>query len=163
VDLRLGSSALELTRSAATLLAATGRRYLVDGEASFGYQFSRGWQTRAMYRRGVEYVPALTAPVNTDAVSLNLEGTIGRRLDLTMSGGYSNGESIFQNASSFDTYNGDIRLRYALNRTLAAYVQYIHYVYDFGGNTQLAPGLMPRLERNAVRVGVMVWVPVVRR
>ena len=163
VGLRLGSSAVELPPSAATLLSATGRRYLIDGEMSLGYQFSRGWQTRAVYRRGMEYVPALTEPVFTDGVTANLDGAITRRFDLTMSAGYSNGESVFQNASSFDTYNGDVRLRYALNRTLAAYGQYIYYVYDFGGNTQLAPGMPTRLERNAVRAGFMLWLPVVQR
>lgn len=163
LGLRLGSSAVDLPPSAATLLSAAGRRYLLDGEMSLGYQFSRGWQTRAMYRRGMEYVPALTEPVFTDGVAANLDGAITRRFDLTMSAGYSSGKSVFRNASTFDTYNGDARLRYALTRTLAAYVQYLYYVYDFGGNTQLAPGLSPRLERNAVRVGFMLWVPVVQR
>jgi hypothetical protein len=163
VDLRFGASAVDLPPSAATLLSATGRRYLANGEAAFGYQFSRGWQTRAMYRRGMDYVPALTDPVYTDGVSANVDGMIGQRVDMTISGGYSSGESVFQNTSTFDTYNGEFRIRYAVNRTFAAYVQYLYYVYDFGGNTQLAPGLVPRLERNAVRVGFMLWVPVIQR
>lgn len=164
-SLRLGSSTVEVPLSALSIEApATGRRYLADGQVSFGYQFTRGWQTRAMYRRGMEYIPALTEPVFTDGVSANLDGMITRRADLTMSAGYSSAKSAFdRTASSLETYNGDVRLRYALNRTLAAYVQYIYYVYDFGGNTQLAPGLAPRLERNAVRVGFMLWLPVVQR
>jgi hypothetical protein len=147
-----------------TTVTGTGRRYLTDGQVSLGYQFSRGWQTRAMYRRGMEYIPAFTEPVFTDGVSANIDGMITRRLDLTVSAGYSDGESAFsRNASALKSYNGDVRLRYALNRTMAAYVQYLYYFYDFGGNTQLAPGMPTRLERNAVRAGFSLWLPVVQR
>jgi hypothetical protein len=111
----------------------------------------------------MEYVPALTEPVFSDGVSASIDGTITRRLDLTISGAYTNGESVFQGTSAFDSYNGDLRLRYALNRTLATYIQYLYYVYDFGGNTRLAAGMAPRLERNAVRAGFMLWLPVVKR
>jgi hypothetical protein len=162
---RIGASTLEVPLSALdTSVTGTGRRYLTDGQLSLGYQFSRGWQTRAMYRRGMEYIPAFTEPVFTDGVSANVDGMITRRLDLTMSAGYSNGESAFsRNASALKSYNGDVRLRYALNRTTAAYVQYLYYFYDFGGNTQLAPGMPTRLERNAVRAGFTLWLPVVQR
>ena len=162
---RIGSSTFELPLSALDPTASgTGRRYLSDGQVSLGYQFSRGWQTRAMYRRGMEYIPAFTEPVFTDGVSANVDGMISRRFEVTMSAGYSNGESAFsRNASALKTYNGEVRLRYALNQTMAAYVQYLYYFYDFGRNTQLAPGMPARLERNAVRAGFTLWLPVVQR
>jgi hypothetical protein len=162
--LRLGSTTMEVPLSTVDSIAAqTGRRYFVDGQVSAGYQFSRGWQTRAMYRRAMEYIPTLTEPVFTDGASVNVDGTINRRFDLTWSAGYSTGESAFtRDTSALKTYNGDVRLRYALNRTMAAYVQYMYYFYEFN-NAQLAPGMASRLERNAVRAGFMLWLPVVQR
>jgi hypothetical protein len=161
---RVGATTMEVPLSTFDSIAAqTGRRYFVDGQVSAGYQFSRGWQTRAMYRRAMEYVPTLTEPVFTDGASVNVDGMINRRFDLTASAGYSTGESAFtRDTSALKTYSGDVRFRYALNRTLAAYVQYLYYFYELN-NAQLAPGMASRLERNAVRAGFMLWLPVVQR
>jgi hypothetical protein len=162
---RLGTSTMEVPLSVFSAVAVEpGRRYFIDGQVSAGYQFARGWQTRAMYRRAMEYIPTLTEPVFTDGVSANLDGLIARRVDLTITGGYSTGASAFtRDTSALKTYSGDARIRYALNRTMAAYVQYLYYFYEFGGSAHLAPGMASRLERNAVRAGFMVWLPVVQR
>jgi hypothetical protein len=139
------------------------RLYRVSGDAAVGYQFGRTWQTRATYSRGLEYVPGLTAPVLTGGVTGSVDGLLSRRVDLSISGGYSNGNSALQAGSSFATYTGDVRLRYALTRTWALYTEYLYYYYDFSGTTQLAPGLPPHLERNGVRAGLTLWLPLLNR
>jgi hypothetical protein len=162
----LGASTLEVPPAALLSTVATDgvRRYFVDAQVSLGYQFARGWQTRALYRRGMEYLPGLVEPVFANGTSLNLEGLLSRRVDLTVFAGYSNGASaLHQDVSAVESYTADAQLRYALNRTLAGYIQYLYYSYDFSGNRQLAPGLPTRFERNAVRAGFMLWVPVLQR
>jgi hypothetical protein len=162
--LRVGSSAVELPPSMQTLLSAGGRRYQIDTEGSAGYEFSQGWGVRGLFRRGIEYVPTLTAPVFTTGVGANLDGMPMRRLRVTASAAYSNGASIFdRDGAGFTTYTATTRFQYALNRKLAAYAQYLYYFYDFRENRQLAPGMVPYLERNAVRAGFTVWVPVLER
>ena len=63
----------------------------------------------------------------------------------------------------FDTYTGDVRLRYALTRTFAAYVEYLYYFYDSRGSVPIAPGIPAGLERNGVRAGLTLRVPALRR
>jgi hypothetical protein len=128
------------------------------------YQFSRPWQVRFNYRRATEQIPNLTAPVFLDGVSAALEGLFTRRLDLLVAASYSSGGSTLYRADpTFDTYLGDARLRYALTRTLALFAQYLYYFYDFRENAQLAPGVPTRLERNGVRAGLMLRLPVLGR
>jgi hypothetical protein len=139
------------------------RLYRVAGSAALGYQFGRTWQARASYNRGMEYLPGVQAPVLTGGVSATLDGLLSRRLDLNASGGYAAGSSALRSRSTYSTYTGDVRLRYALSRSWAAYVQYLYYFYDFRGTNQLVTGLPPRLERNGARVGLTLWLPVVKR
>jgi hypothetical protein len=117
-----------------------------------------------MYRRALEYLPSLTEPVFTDGVSVYVDGLITPRIDVTVSGGYVSGASALSPAlSAFKTSTGDVRIRYAINRTLAGYVQYLYYFYDFSGQARLAPRIASRFERNAIRAGFTLWLPVMQR
>jgi hypothetical protein len=136
--------------------------YRLAGSAGVQYQFGRSWQARASYNRGLEYVPGLQGPVLTGGVSTSVDGLLSRRIDLSLSGGYSDGSSALRTASTYTTYTGDARLRYALTRSWAMYVQYLYYFYDFRGTT-LLPGLPQGLERNAVHAGLTLWLPVLKR
>ena len=68
-----------------------------------------------------------------------------------------------RNNASFDTYTGNVRLRYAVTRTFATYIEYLYFFYDSLGSTPLAPQIPPGLEPKGVRVGLMLRVPVLRR
>lgn len=142
---------------------ARGRFYRLFGDARLGYQFGRSWEARAAYRRGLEFVAQLSEPVYVGGFSTSVGGLLTRRLDLLASASYSTGESALSLRSTFDTYTGSVRSRLAVTSSVAVYLEYLYYVYDFGGNTLLAPGLSPRLERNGVRAGLTLWVPVFRR
>jgi hypothetical protein len=77
---------------------------------------------------------------------------------------YSSGESALrQDGFWFDTYTGDLRVRYALTRKLAAFADYFYYYYDFKGDPRLLVGIPPTLERSGIRAGLMLWVPVLPR
>jgi hypothetical protein len=141
-----------------------GRRYRLLGDASVGYQFSRTWEARVRYRRGVDYVPELAEPVFIAGFSSSVGGFATRRLHVAAAAAYSNGESAaFRRSSAFDTYTGSLRVRWALTRHLAAHAEYLYYYYDFRGNAQLPLGMPSTLDRNGIRLGVTLWVPAVRR
>jgi hypothetical protein len=140
-----------------------GPQYKVLGDFAFRYQFRKSWETRASYRRGLEYVPELSAPVYTDGFSAVIGGLFNPRMDFSATAGYSTGESaVLRSASAFDTYTASARVRHAVTRTLAAYVEYLYYYYDFG-RTQLPLGVPSTMERNGIRIGITVWVPVIGR
>ena len=65
--------------------------------------------------------------------------------------------------STYDTYTGNVRTRYAFTQKVAATLEYVYYFYDFGGSPLLAPGQPTRLERNGIRGGIAIWVPMIRR
>jgi hypothetical protein len=136
--------------------------YRVSGSAAASYQFGRSWQARASFNRGLEYVPGLRTPVLIGGLSTAVEGLLSRRVDLNVSASYSDGSSALKNSSTYTTYTGDVRLRVALTRNWAAYGEYLYYYYDFRG-TALLPGLPPALERNGVRLGLTLWMPVIKR
>lgn len=146
-------------------LTAGDQYYLrMSGQVMTGYEFGRMWRARAVYRRGVDYVAGLTQPVFADSLTASVDGLLTRRVDVLVSAAYSNGESALNRQSStFDTYTGDVRLRYALTRTLAAYGEYLYYFWDSRGSLPLAPGIPAGVERNGARVGLMLSVLALRR
>ncbi len=115
------------------------------------------------YRRGVEYILQLSQPVFIDGVNISATGSVSRRVDVTVAAGYSNGASVLQQSSQFDTYTGDIRSSIGLTRTLSAYLEYLYYFYDFGTSGLLAPGLPQKQSRNGIRVGLTLSTPLLRR
>jgi hypothetical protein len=83
-----------------------------------------------------------------------------------VTGGYSNGTSALASsadAATLDTYTADVRLRYALGRSVALFASYLYYVYEFQARTPSSATVPPALERNGVRVGLTLWLPLLRR
>jgi hypothetical protein len=166
-SITLGPSMVKVPAVAFGALDSTPRLtdaelYRVSGSAVASYQFGRTWQARASYSRGLEYVPGLRTPVLMGGVSTSVDGFLSRRVDVSLSGNYSDGSSAVRAASGYTTYTGNARLRVAVTRNWAVYSEYLYYYYDFSG-TALLPGLPPRLERNGARVGLTLWMPVIER
>lgn len=162
VQIRLGGSTIKLPPVTGIDLVPTGdRRYeQFSGQLATAYDFGRSWQASGSFRRGLEYVTGLGEPVLADAFTARVDGLLTRRVDLLASAAYSSGESALTRAASlFNTYTGTVRLRFGLTRTWATYAEYLYYFYDSRGTAPLVPGLPPSLERNGVRVGLMLRVP----
>jgi hypothetical protein len=141
-----------------------GRAYPLVGQLGVSYLFGQSWQTSGMYHRRVDYVPGFTAPVSTDGFTARLDGLIARRVDALISGAYSSGRpALNRSGPTFDTYSGNARLRVALARSMAAYVEYVYYFYDFREYTELAPGMPKLFERHGLRVGMTLRVPALGR
>jgi hypothetical protein len=134
------------------------RDYGVRGDVAFAYQFTRTWETRASYERGLQYIPELASAVNTDGISASVTGLFTPKMDFSAGVGYSSGAPAgIRNRSTFDTYTASARVRQAITSTLAVYAEYLYYFYDFG-TTALPLGVPASVERNGVRVGLTLWM-----
>jgi len=162
----IGSSAVDLPVYGVTPpVSAFGdeQQYRALADASLAYQFNRTWETRASYHRGLDYIPELAEPVYSDGVSWTLTGLLTQRMDFTAGVGFSTGEPVsFRSANAFDTYTANARIRHSVSRTMALYLEYVYYYYDFSA-AQVQPGVPPQMERNGVRAGLTFWLPVRRR
>lgn len=158
---RLGVSSADVPDTVQDL-AMVRRQYLLNAETNVSYQFSRSWQMRANYKRGLEYVVDFPDPVFADGYSAQVDGLITRRVDITATAGYSSGASLL-NRNTFDTYIGSVRARWALSSMLAVYLEYLSYYYDFRHDVLSTEDLGRGLSRNGVRAGVTLWAPALRR
>jgi hypothetical protein len=163
LEVRLGASTMQFGAVADENIPPWRRQF--QGELNGAYDFGRTWQARGGLRRGAEFVPSLSAPVFADSVTLAMDGLITRRLETRVSAAYSTGESaLSRNALTFNTYVGTVRLRFGVTSALAPYIEYLYYFYDFRGSARELPdGLPQRLERNGIRVGLTLWIPLLRR
>jgi hypothetical protein len=163
IGFSFGSSAVSVPESPVEAVSAQ-QVYRAVGNVSLGYQFGRTWQTKATYRRGLDYIAELNQPVFSDGVTAVLEGLFTPRLDLLVSAGYSSGESaFFANTSTFATYTTHVRSRYALTPSWALQLEYMYYYYDFTGRLTLPIGMPSNMERSGIRAGVTFWIPALRR
>jgi len=158
VGFRLGSSSL----SGADI--QSGGVTLFSGAVNGGYQFGRSWTARGNYRRGIDYVAGFSSPVVSDGLTVGVDGSIASNLELFTSFGYSNGDSaLFEQAFPFNTYTGQVTLRYGMTKTIALTLEYLYYYYQFEDDAPLPVGIPTGLERNGVRAGLSVWVPAFRK
>jgi hypothetical protein len=140
------------------------RQYWVGGDAFLNHQMGRSWNVRGTMRRGVVYVASLTDPVLTNALGVVTEGFLNRRTDLVASGAYTVGVSAWDaSTGTVATYTGDVRLRFAMSKVLATYMEYVYYNYSFDQSLPLPPSIPPRFSRNGVRIGLTLWAPVRRK
>ncbi len=156
----VGSTVLSGPLQEGAVLNAERTQYRAVGDASLTHQIGRTWRVQGLYHRGLGFVPGLTSAVSTNALTVTTDGFLNRRTDVLASAAYSTGDSpLSGRPSEFKTYTGDARVRFALTRTWATYVEYLYYLYDFNPSLQLPPGMSPHLRRNSARVGLTLWLP----
>ena len=148
-------------------LTVTGfdRRLHATADVDVGYVFARTWEARVNVRRGLEYLVDFPTPVFSNGVSGGLDGLLSQRFDVSLFAGYSDGASVDTlNTLQISTATGTARGRYALNRKLAVYIEYLRYYYRFRGNAvPLFAAIPPRWDRSGVRAGLTLWVPMLGR
>ncbi len=136
-----------------------------SGEATVGLDLSRDWNLSANYRRVVTVIPELTTEsFLTDAVLVSARGLVGSRIELMLSAGrdWSNAANSVSTATA-DNTNVGLQAQIALTRMLAATVTYTLFDYQFEEVADLPTGFAPQSRRNAVRVGLSLWLPILGR
>jgi hypothetical protein len=159
IGLSVGYSELESRR--------TGANWRADGQLIASVRFSgdlgRSWNASADYRRGMRRLPGIVDPVFSDDVQLRVSGLIGRRFDMTVSGLYSKGSTRGGDWTGYDSTGGTLQIRWAVSRNTALRGDYLYYRNAFPVLSTVPSGFDRRVVRNALRVGLDVWLPLNRR
>ena len=152
-----------LLDSKALIEPAQRQQYRVGGNLLMAYDLGRTWGIQGTYSRTVGSILGFSGPVFNDGASASLNGFLNRRLDASVSAGYSTGGGVsVLYPTTFRTYTGDARLRYALATRWAVYAEYVYYHYAFSHNVQPLPVLSPQLDQSGVRTGLMLRFPLAR-
>jgi opacity protein-like surface antigen len=151
--------------SGSSIVNYLNRQYfVVTGNANVRRELGQTWNASLAYHRGVQFVEGLTGPLKADSIQAKLTGLISHRFDVSMSGGYSNGQIGLGSADpGYDTFLVAAGMRYAFARTLSFQIEYQYFTYDFAQQARLPTGVQSTVNRNSVRIGLSGWVPLLGR
>jgi hypothetical protein len=140
--------------------ATGGRRLEAIGSAVLEHQMGRTWTAEIDYRRGYRYLDGFERPVFSDSADASLQGLLNRRLELSMYASYFTGAvRLSADSPRFESYLASGRLRSALSKTLAAYVEFRYYHYQFDETVVRPPGVPYSFGRRGVRAGLSLFLP----
>jgi len=171
VDVGLVYTSLSTRGSATSIIVLVGSSFAREqpaqpakwrGSARVSRTFGQRWTAGAAFSRSLQFNSVLQQPVWADVANADLAGRFGRRVNLSMSASYSNGQRASLPGSSFDIYSGAARLQIGLASFAAIDAQYTYYRYSFPAGYQLPASLPSRMDRQRAQVGVSFWVPFVR-
>lgn len=154
-------------RTGTAIVDIDGRRYgNVTGSASLTHMFNRNWQSALAYNRDMSFVQTLAAPLFGDSASASLQGIIGRRTFVGLTGGFMSGRLGYSkseaDSSKLNTGTGAFQLAYAFTNNLRATFDYSYFTYHFSETALLPQGLQPSFDRHSVRGGLQLVLPLIR-
>jgi hypothetical protein len=128
----------------------------ITGHANLNHVLSRRWNLNAAYNRGVGFIDGFVDPFVSDSAAVSAVGGFGRRVQLSASAAYSNGDVGFRTtrSRSYETYTGTARMQVTLMRNLAAFGEYVYYHYRFDPLVVLPLNAPRALNRRGVRGGL---------
>jgi hypothetical protein len=131
------------------------------GAITIRHDVNSNWTMGLSYRRGAGFS---SRRVSSNAASIDVNGSAGRRTVFTLSAGYSDGDiGLYTLDNRYATSFATARLQVALTRLVAIYGQGFAYHYDFGNLASLPSTFPPQLRRRALRAGVTLWLPLLGR
>jgi hypothetical protein len=137
--------------------------YLATASGYVDRQISRSWSAGLSYNRGVQYVAGFPNPFFSDSVTARLNGFISSRSRVNLSAAYSNGQAgIATSNQGYSTYSGVAGYQLAVGRFTALFAEYHYYHYIFDPTVVLPVGMNRGLDRQSVRLGLNLWVPLLR-
>jgi len=144
---------------------------LVDDWSPSGFgpmrvDIARSWNVSADYRRAVAALQgARPEAFVSDSASLVLGGFVSRTIETVFSVGYSTGSGL-QSPSvlllgKYEGYNGSAQVRFRVSRFLAVLVNGSRYQYELNAAASESLRVPPKLDRNAIRIGITWSLPIV--
>jgi hypothetical protein len=125
--------------------------------------FNRYWQGSLSYSRDMSFVQTLSQPLFGDSARAALVGIMHRKVLVSISGGYMSGRLGYsrqeQNSSTLKTGTAAVTLAYALTNYLRANFDYSYFSYNFSNDALLPQGLRPSFDRNSLRGGLTLVLP----
>ena len=117
------------------------------------------WGVSLSARRDVSVLNGLSAePFESDAAIVAVDGSVKRRLLMSVTGGYTQGRSLAR-GGDYEQRMLDAQLRYAFGAHVGVVVLYSYSKHELR-NVAIAPSGFPaEFGRNSVRVGLTMWLP----
>lgn len=131
------------------------------GYGSVRVDIGRTWALAANFNRALTVLDTVARQsFYANAAALQLGGLIGRRVDAAFSAAMANGRSVAGEGEGgrYGRFTGTAQMRWALSRCCATILSYDYYNYRLR-NVTLPEGYPATLDRNAIRVGFTVWLP----
>jgi hypothetical protein len=120
------------------------------------------WNLVGGYRRSFSVLQGITSDLyTTDSAEATVGGLVTARTDLRFGGSFANGITSLASGvdQDFRVYGVSAQVRFALTQTMATTVAYFHYKHRYSNPGSLPAGFPTQFDRNAVRVGLTLWVP----
>jgi hypothetical protein len=135
--------------------------WMPSGSGSVSLDVGRSWSIAGHYSRGADVLQGVSlTSFATDSASASVSGLLNSRIETSLSASYSNGRSGGAGTSGrFENYSGSLQLRYAISRCCATAVIYDYYFYDFRDVVDLPSHFSSNFDRQAIRVGITIWLP----
>lgn len=123
----------------------------------------RSWDLSLRANRGVSTLSGVsTTPMESDNVAVSLNGSIHRRLRVSVLGSYLRGVAVTASAAPSTTTTGaggTMQVRYGVATWLAMFATYSYYEHRIDGSLPAPAGLPPIYNRQSVRAGFTLWLP----
>lgn len=138
------------------------RRYRLNGDITLSRAFKRTWGTGVGVHRETQFLAGFFQPVLSDRASAFVSGLLSRRVEWLASVGGGRGQFGFDASTTFLNAGFVTRTNVAVTRHVALYGQYSFYHYEISTDVP-SIGLRPQLDRQAIAVGISVWVPIINQ
>lgn len=132
----------------------------VVGNVSLNHWFNDRWRFSSGYNRSVGFVDGLTNQWVTDLFYARIGGYLNRRVGVNASSTYAMGSEL-GGPGGYNTWANQAGIQGAITSNLAWFGQYFYYEYYYR-DTALLPGVPSDFNRQGFRVGLSVWVPLLR-
>jgi hypothetical protein len=136
------------------------------GSVNARLDLSRNWTLSGNVGRTITTLDGLTADTFvSDAATLSVGGSAGRRVQLIFSGGLASGrqgEDALE-SSDYETYTGAAQCQISILRNLSVMAQYIYYRYKLTSGSPLPDDFPAVVDRNGFRVGLTLGWPSTER
>ena len=138
--------------------------WVPTASAAATFDLTNTWWLRGDYRRGFTVLQGLTDQLySTDTASVRTGGPLFARTEVAVGGSFADGRTNVASGASdtFRVYGASLVLSTALTPTVAAFAGYFYYDHRYSNPAELPTGFPARYDRNAFRVGVTFFVPLV--
>ncbi len=126
------------------------------GGVALTHEEVRRWSLQASYRRGAGLRDTVAF---SDTAAVDMRAWVSRRVDVTVSAGYSDGDMAVElNPDQLTTAFGTAKVEVGLIRSLAFYGQSFMYHYLRDGVAPL-PVAPRQIDRRGIRGGIILWLP----
>jgi hypothetical protein len=155
VELEAGAGATHLS-TAGELGLSQFETWTPTGHALARADVGRTWAVLGSYRRGVTVLDGISPePFIADAVLLQTEGDLNRRIEVMLSAGYSNGAQRFGLVTGrYNAFTMAAEARFIIAQPWAVVIGYNRTDYQLIGFLPPPLGPTPTFDRNAIRIGV---------